>query len=297
MIVDLTKSAGEAGQIEYVYEAGLTNGFWGAWVRNPVTNAGTVVESVIWTGVTTNEIYKTDKLVLRRISAGASTIGESKVAVTLSRDFYAGVYQVTQAQWAQVSGTNPSQFVDPTNPVDKVTYNIIRGLTNSIPAIDWPETGALVLPSSFLGLLRAKTGLSEFDLPTEAQWEYACRAGTTTAFNNGKTSGSSNDHMNELGWWNGNSESTTHPVGQKMPNAWGLYDMHGNVREWCLDWWIDPLVVGGADPDGPESGIHRVHRGSYYSQSAGSCSSEYRWRDPPTYNAVSQGFRLVMTLP
>ncbi|MFA7175007.1 MAG: SUMF1/EgtB/PvdO family nonheme iron enzyme, partial [Kiritimatiellia bacterium] len=214
MIVDLTKSAGEAGQIEYVYESDLTNGLWGAWVRNPVTNGVTVVESVVWTGVTTNDIYKVDKIVLRRIPAGAFTMGSSAVEVALSRDFYAGVYEVTQDQWEKVMGANPARFKDPTNPVEKMSYNDIRGATNSVPPVDWPGTGASVLPSSFLGLLRTKTGQAGFDLPTDAQWEYACRAGTTTTFNNGKIVGTSEDHMNELGWWSGNSENTTHPVGQ-----------------------------------------------------------------------------------
>ncbi|MFA7172343.1 MAG: formylglycine-generating enzyme family protein [Kiritimatiellia bacterium] len=296
MIIDLNKSAGAKGQIEYVYETDLTNGIWGAWVRNPVTNDGTVVESVVWTGVTTNDIYKADKIVLRRIPAGAFTMGESKVEVTLSRDFYAGVYEVTQEQWEKVMGTNPAwPQNNPPNPVNLINYNDIRGATNSAPAIDWPGTDASVLPPSFIGLLRAKTGQAGLDLPTEAQWEYACRAGTTTYFNDG-INGSSTNQLNELGWWNGNSENTTHPVGLKRPNAWGLYDTHGNVREWCLD-WHGATLAGGADPVGPESGTWRVLRNGAYNISQGYCHSAYRWRDPPTYSAYNLGLRLVRTLP
>ncbi|MFA7172633.1 MAG: formylglycine-generating enzyme family protein [Kiritimatiellia bacterium] len=301
MIVDLTKSAGEAGQIECVYESELTSGLWGAWVRNPVTNDGTVVESVVWTGVTTNDIYKTDKLVLRRIPKGTFKIGgEEGLSTTLSQDFYAGVYQVTQEQWKKVMGANPAKFKDPTNPVENVAYNTVRGATNNVPPINWPETGAYVLSSSFIGKIRDKTGVTQLDLPTEAQWEYACRAGTTTDFNNGKTSGTDTEHMNEVGWWSGNSKTngveTTHSVGQKAPNAWGLYDMHGNVREWCRDWQEETLS-GGVDPAGPESGTKRVMRGGAYSQGASSCSSNYRWRDPPTYWVYNLGFRLVMAKP
>ena len=296
MIVDLTKSAGEAGQTEYVYEADLTNGLWGAWVRNPVTNAGAVVESVIWTGVTTNDIYKTDKLVLRRIPAGAFLMGSPAVAVTLSRGFYAGVFEVTSAQRYNAKGDDPSLLTAPSNPFNYIKYNDVRGATNNVPSIDWPRTGASVYPSSFIGEIRDKTGFSGLDLPTEAQLEYVCRAGTTTDFNNGKTSGTSLDHMNELGWCTQNSDNMTHPVGQKAPNAWGLYDTHGNVREWCLDWRVDTLA-GGVDPDGPESGTRRAHRGGCFNLNSSGCKSTDRGSDPLTFSSDNLGLRLVMVLP
>ncbi|MFA7173731.1 MAG: formylglycine-generating enzyme family protein [Kiritimatiellia bacterium] len=295
MIIDLTKSVGETGQTEYVYEVDLTNGLWGAWVRNPVTNDVTVIQSVIWTGVTTNDIYKTDKLVLRRIPAGAFLMGSS-TAVTLSRGFYAGVYQVTQEQWEKTMGSNPSYFKYPSNPVNFVEYNDIRGATNSVPSIDWPWTGASVLSSSFIGQIRDKTGFIGFDLPTAAQLEYIIRAGTTTTFNNGKIGGDSLDHMNELGWCKQNSDNTIHPVGQKAPNAWGLYDTHGNVREWCLDWY-SATIAGGVDPVGPESDIWRVHGGGCYNIYSWVCGSTSRGKDPPTYKTNNLGLRLVMVLP
>ncbi|MFA7174537.1 MAG: formylglycine-generating enzyme family protein [Kiritimatiellia bacterium] len=300
MIVDLTKSAGETGQTEYVYEADITNGLWGAWVRNPVTNDGTVVESVVWTGVTTNDIYRTDKLVLRRIPAGTFTMGwkTTAVGVTLSQGLYAGIYQVTQAQWENVMGTNPSYFNSVSNPVERVSYDIVRGATNSVPAIDWPGTGAAVLSSSFMGVLRAKT-LTGFDLPTAAQWEYVCRARTTTYHNNGRTDGSAENFYfrDEWGWVTGNSGNMTHPVGQKAPNAWGLYDMHGNVNEWCLDWFAATLS-GGSDPDGPELGTQRVMRGGRYSHSETTCHSALHLGNYPYLtNQSGLGFRLVITLP
>ncbi|MFA7174413.1 MAG: formylglycine-generating enzyme family protein [Kiritimatiellia bacterium] len=306
MIVDLTKSVGEAGQTEYVYESDLTNGLWGAWVRNPVTNRETAVESVIWTGVTTNDSYKTDKLVLRRIPAGAFEMGPASiyfpalVPVTLSRDFYAGVYEVTQDQWLKVMGTNPSEFQDSLlNPVENVSYDNIRGAA-ALSGGGWP-TNVNVYGESFVGRLRLKTGLEGFDLPTDAQWEYACRAGTTTFYNDG-ISGSSTNQLNELGWWSGNSGSLAytnglpHTGGQKAPNAWGLYDMHGNMSEWCLD-WHGHSVQGGEDPAGPLPGKERVRRGGNWSADAEACSSAFRSSRRQTGKSNYLGFRLVRSLP
>ncbi|MFA7173682.1 MAG: formylglycine-generating enzyme family protein [Kiritimatiellia bacterium] len=297
MIVDLTKSAGETGQTEYVYESDLTNGLWGAWVRNPVTNRGTVVQSVVWTGVTTNDIYKTDKLVLRRISKGEFKMGDTDpptLSTTLTKDFYAGVFEMTQKQWEEIMGANPSEFKDPINPVEKVRYNDIRG-TAALGGGGWP-TNSNVYVNSFVGRLRTKTGRVGFDLPTEAQWEYACRAGTTTLFNNGKISGTATNHMDELSWCKHNSGDKTHPVGQKVPNAWGLYDMHGNVSELGLDWhfWI---LQGGEDPAGPLWNTDRVRRGGCWNYEAANCRSGFRSSRPPHGYDSHLGFRIVMTLP
>ena len=300
MIVDLTKSAGADGQIEYIYESDLTNGLWGAWVRNPVTNNGMVVESVVWTGVTTNDVYKIDKLVLRRISAGTFKMGDSvppTISTTLTKGFYVGVFEVTQWQWYKMMNSNNSCFQIPTGPVESITYDEIRGATDSNPAVNWPATGVSVLPSSFVGLLRAKTGVGGFDLPTEAQWEYACRAGTTTYFNDG-ISGSSANQLNELGWWSGNSGSTTHVVGQKNPNAWGLYDTIGNVWERCLDW--DSTLTGGSDPAGSAAGSSRVVRGAAWDIDESlpySPRSADRSSLPPSFVHYGSGFRLVRNLP
>ena len=297
MIVDLTQSAGEEGQIEYVYESDLTNNLWGAWARNPVTNVGVVIESVIWTGVATNDIYKTEKLVLRRIPKGTFQMGGS-TSTTLTKDFYACIFQITQGQWERIMGTNPSIYQNPLSPVESVSYDDTRGATNSVPMIDWPGTGTLVDPSSFVGALRAKTALTDFDLPTEAQWEYACQAKTTTDFNN-EVPGVINP-LNELGWWTGNSQvtasKTTQPVGQKKPNAWGLYDMHGNVFESCVDWHASSLT-GGKDPTGAESGEKRVVRGGSFNSTEGYCKSTYRSSSKASERREIRGFRLVRTLP
>ena len=144
-----------------------------------------------------------------------------------------------------------------------------------------------------MGKLRAKTEL-ELDLPTEAQWEYACRTGTTSKYNNG---GDAEADLKTLGRYKGNqsdgrggySEHTK--VGLYLPNAWGLYDMHGNVYEWCLDWYGN--LESSTDPTGPSSGSYRVYRGGGWDSNAGSCTSSYRFSNNPSYEFNSCGFRLA----
>jgi len=307
MIVDLTNTVGTAAHIEYVYEKDLTNGLWGSWVRNPITNAAgaVVVESVVWTGVATNETYKTDKLVLRRVHAGPFKMGTNQdKSVNLTKDFYAGVFEMTDAQWAKVKGTGSGTSM----PKSSISYNDLRGATNSVPPIDWPVTGDWVLSNSFIGILRATTGLQDFDLPTEAQWEYFCRAGTTSIFHDGLsyTQGTStDDQLSLLAWWKVNSGNAAHTVGGKLPNAWGLYDTHGNVSECCLDWY--GTLEGGDDPDGPiyneaeHSPPYRSSRGFAYN--TGSAGQNYQLRSGvrgivyPHVAEATRGFRLVLNFP
>ncbi|MDO5319227.1 MAG: formylglycine-generating enzyme family protein [bacterium] len=267
--------------------------------------------------------YKTDKLVLRMIQPGTFTMGspadevgrwsyEDQHTVTLTKPFYMGVFEVTQRQWELVMGTKPSYFSNAsyyqTRPVEQVSYNQIRG--SSLGA-KWPASGE-VDATSFIGKIRIKTGLDEFDLPTEAQWEFACRAGTTTALNSGKnlTSTSSDANMNEVGryWYNFPSGGTSYSsssttsagtaaVGSYKPNEWGLYDMHGNVWEWCLDWWTLSLSAA-TDPVGASSGSSRVCRGGGWYGDACDCRSACRDDDcyPSNYGG-NLGFRLSRTLP
>ena len=313
MIVDLTKSAGAAGQIEYVTEADLTNNVWGAWVRNPVTNRGTVVQSVIWTGVTNGTTYKTDKLVLRRVPAGSfyEGIDDGTKAnnVTLTKEMYVGVFEVTQKQWNHVMGTTGGTD---TQAKHSASYYDIRENTNNTDdvSVDWPSNKN-VTSSSFIGQLRTKTGMSDFDLPTEAQWEYACKARTTTVYNDGNTNvyysgsvannnGSTNQYLNVLGWYKYNDPTppaAAQPVGGKLPNAWGLYDTHGNVFEYCLDWYAGTTTETGTDPDGAASGSGRVMRGGCYSFAAApSISGGRDFRVPNTRQGYI-GFRVARTLP
>ena len=241
------------------------------------------------------DAYKTTKLVLRRIPAGTFKM-EGSYQVTLTKPFYTGLFEVTQKQWMLVMGSNPSKYTGDMRPVEMVSYNMIRG--SSLGA-KWPANNA-VDTTSFLGKLRTKTGL-EFDLPTEAQWEYACRAGTTSSFNNG---GSADSDLAQMGRYGGNTDdgkggySQHTKVGSYKANAWGLYDMHGNVWEWCLDWHASPLNAG-TDPKGSSSGSKRLIRGGSWWHSAGCCTSSFRGTGAPSdvgHEFYYRGFRLVRTL-
>ena len=171
----------------------------------------------------------------------------------------------------------------------KVSYNAIRGEN---AGAGWPSSST-VDATSFLGKLREKSG-KDFDLPTEAMWEYACRAGTTSAYNNG---GDTEADLKTLGRYNGNNNdgrggySGVTVVGSYAPNSWGLYDMHGNVWEWCLDWYRGSFT--GADPVGAASGSYRVIRGGSYYDVAGYCASSSCHYGPPSNYVDDVGFRLV----
>ncbi len=202
-------------------------------------------------------------------------------------------------------GNNPSYFKKgDMNPVENVSYNILRG-TSSTGGAGWPTYGHAVDPTSFMGKLRTKTGLI-FDLPTEAQWEYACRAGTVTALNSGQdlTATFSDANMTEVGRYYSNKsdgkggDSTAHTkVGSYRPNAWGLYDMHGNVDEWCLDWLNRYEEAAVEDPLGPTEGaLHvRVLRGGTWCSGASGCRSAMRiYQLPSGYSGgEGGGFRIV----
>ncbi len=235
--------------------------------------------------------YKTTKLVLRRIEPGSFKMC-GKYDVTLTKPFYIGIFEVTQRQYELVTGHNPSLHKGDMRPVERVSWNRVRG---DSAKFDWPSSKE-VEPFSFMGRLRSRTGVVSFDLPTEAQWEYACRAGSTSAYNNG---GDSLEDLKLLGRCNDNQSDGKggYPdhtrVGSYRSNAWGLYDMHGNVSEWCLN-WFGPLSSGGADPVGSISGSKRVKRGGSF-RSQGSSSSS-RTDDSPSNEVRYLGFRLARTL-
>jgi formylglycine-generating enzyme required for sulfatase activity len=265
--------------------------------------------------------HKTTKLVLRRIPAttgypmGSPTneVGrdpdETQHLVTLTKDFYIGVFEVTQRQWELVMGNKPAYFTNATHyetrPVEQVSYYDIREnpANSDDPAADWPNNGAVNV-NSFMGKLRAKTGLSGFDLPTESQWEYAGRAGTTTALNNGNNLTNSfidDRRMDILGRYthNGGSNYVQHAdtsggtakVGSYLPNVWGLYDFHGNVFEWCLDGYgTYPGTV--TDPKGAPSESRRILRGGCWLSYGYSCRSAFRHKDDPNERSYVYGFRV-----
>ena len=238
-------------------------------------------------GFNTTE-YKTTKLVLKRVDSGSFIMGDDQMneshRVTLTKPFYMGLYEVTQRQWELVTGypcPSTSYGKGDAHPVYCISYNMIRG---SLSGEMWPESNA-VDPLSFLGKLRGRAKL-DFDLPTDAQWEYACRAGTTTTYSYGDS---------EDGAYMWYLSSSTHEVGTKLPNKWGLYDMHGSVGELCLDWY-GPLAYG-TDPRGSSSSPYRVVRGGSWNSSAALCTSSHRNISLPSDSNHGLGFRLSRTIP
>ncbi|MBR4615723.1 MAG: SUMF1/EgtB/PvdO family nonheme iron enzyme, partial [Kiritimatiellae bacterium] len=245
------------------------------------------------TGGFNKDEYKMKKLVLRRIEPGKFMMG-GKYEVTLTKSYYIGVFEVTQKQYELVTGNNPSQHKGDMRPVEKVSWNMVRGDSS---AYDWPSS-VNVEPDSFMGKIQTRTGLN-FDLPTEAQWEYACRAGTTSEYNNGSSTGSAlkllGRYKNNKSDGRGGFSDGTAMVGSFRPNTWGLYDMHGNVREWCLDWWYGNLSSGVTDPTGPSSGRYRVLRGGSWFIGAERCTSSHRDNYGFSSNSYDNGgFRVCM---
>ncbi len=213
----------------------------------------------------------------RVIPAGTFTMGsndgkpQEKPAhqVTLTQPFMLGKYEVTLAHYQKIMGTNPSKFEGTSNPVDGVTWNdaveFCRKLSER-PAEK--EAGNI------------------YRLPTEAEWEYACRAGTTTKF----SFGSDESDLTDYDWFIDNSGNTTHPVGRKKNNAWGLYDMHGNVWEWCQDWHGTYPNANAADPSGPSTASNRVFRGGSWGLKSVMCRSACRYWIAPSFRNDRSGF-------
>jgi len=218
--------------------------------------------------------------------------------VALTRGFWMNKCEVTQAEYVAVMSNNPSYYTgDLTRPVDRVTW---EDATNYCGRLTEQEKRAGRLPAGY-----------NYRLPTAAEWEYACRAGTSTTFSYGEDPGYT--RLGEYAWYTLNSwysakpdgsshESdgkyyTTHSVGQKLPNAWGLYDMYGNVCEWCLDWWSDSLPGGNViDPKGPSYGISRISRGGGWFSNGIYCRSAFRGNafSYPNYKDYFMGFRPVL---
>lgn len=306
-------------------------------------------------GGVTNSLYKTTKLLMRKIMAkgvewtmGSTTLEtlnnktarEATHQVTLANNYYIGVYEVTQSQWSQVA-TNSSASANFTaersmRPMESVSYNEIRNTHSTSASDESVAAGTLAVdPSSdsFLGLLRSKTGL-DFDMPSEAQWEFAARSGNGVgSWNDGSAilNTNSDANLNLLGRYlkNPASNSSGSPaasidpavggtaiVGSYAPSDWGLYDMHGNVREWCLDWYQENIatatdasgeIYGGRvniDPSDPSkylsgasapSNAHRAPRGGAWNNEPGNCRPAFRTFYTPATRYDHIGFRVVCT--
>ena len=217
--------------------------------KYPVTYESIYDKEVARTNYNT-AVYKKEKLVLRKVWKGQFKMGspvgeygryswewmncETEHEVRLTQDFLLGVFEVTQAQYYRVMGSNPSvknKNNDGLCPVESCTYQNVRG---SSVGCQVPPTFGNVDSSSFMGKLSERTGF-QFDLPTEAQFEYACRAGTTTMNYAGNFTTTANEVVNSIAWYGDNAGNTTHEVGGKIPNGWGFYDMIGNVWELARD--------------------------------------------------------------
>lgn len=193
--------------------------------------------------------------------------------VTLTRGYWLGRTEVTQAQWQAVLERVPvpSYFKGSDRPVEQVGWEILMEFCVKLTERE-RATGRL--PEGY-----------GYTLPTEAQWEYACRAGTTGLYAG---------EIAAMAWYEANSDDQTHPVAQKQPNAWGLYDMHGNVEEWCADLYRGYPGGSVSDPTGPALGQFHVVRGGNWSGSAGRCRSAYRFWSPTNSGRRDRGFRLAL---
>jgi formylglycine-generating enzyme required for sulfatase activity len=239
----------------------------------------------------TLDLGKGVKLELVRIPAGefmmgspdadkaASDVEKPRHRVRISKPFYLGKYMVTQEQWEAVMGNHPSNFQGPKNPVEQVSWDDCQQFLGKLNA-RFSRQPQAPLPDE-----------GKFRLPSEAQWEYACRAGSTTQF----YFGDDEKQLGQYAWYGENSGRKTHPVGEKKPNAWGLYDMHGNVWEWCQDWHDGGYYAKSPadDPTGPATGSDRVIRGGSWSLVAALCRSSCRFFYPPGFRFSRVGFRVA----
>ena len=228
---------------------------------------------------------------LIEIPAGKFTMGspedendhqedEAQVRVTLTKSFGLGKYEVTQGQWKEVCGTEPwngqgGVRADKDCPATYVDWNDAAHFCKKLTEIERKAEK-----------LKANEG---YRLPTEAEWEYACRAGTTTAF----SFGDNESKLGEYAWFDDNTriKQYAHKIGLKKSNQWGLYDMHGNVSEWCSDWY-DEELAGGNDPAGPDGGLYRLDRGGCWGGIPRLCRSTGRGSTPSFRSSIT-GFRVA----
>ena len=214
---------------------------------------------------------------------------KTRHTVTLTQGFHLGKHEVTQSQWGKVMGSNPSRFKGVSRPVEAVSWHSVTSFCDKLTA---SERAAGRLPAGMT-----------YQLPTEAQWEYACRGGTKTAFSFGEAAGELHRHANyadvntDFDWSDkahDDGYENTSPVGSYKANGWGFYDMHGNVYEWCADWYGDYPTGAARDPVGPAVGSARVLRGGSWDYTADYARSANRGRGLPAYSYYNLGFRLSL---
>ena len=238
--------------------------------------------------------------------------------VTLTKGFWIGKYPVTQEEWIAVMEDNPSYYTEENGyhpvdgesalkrPVEQVSWydvlvfcNLLSTKNGLSPAYqingstnpdDWGDKPLYAWdPSALWDSVQIVSGSNGYRLPTEAQWEYACRAGSTTEYYFGNNE---NDLYN-YAWYSDNSNNQTHQVGKKLPNNWGLYDMHGNVWEWCWDWYDFYPTTAQTDPTGAPSGDDRVFRGGSWYNNDSNLLTGYRDYHIPSSQNDNRGFRVV----
>jgi formylglycine-generating enzyme required for sulfatase activity len=249
------------------------NRFYRALLQNPPTNMVFIPPNTFTLGSPTNEV-------------GRSTDEGPQMTATITHGFWMSKYEVTQREYLAVTGSNPSSFTgDLSRPVESVSW---MAATNYCTLLTQQELAAGRIPAG-----------SHYRLPTEAEWEYAARAGTSTRFSYGDDPEATG--LTNYAWYGAIFGITTHPVGQKLPNAWGLYDMAGNVSEWCLDWY-GPYPGGFAtDPEGPPSNAigFKVVRGGAWDSFQTDCRSARRGIQAasPFITDFVIGFRVVLVTP
>jgi formylglycine-generating enzyme required for sulfatase activity len=238
-------------------------------------------------------------MAFKLLPGGTFTMGDGNEAhkVTLTQAFELGVYEVTQEQYEKVMGTNRSRYKGLQNPVEMVSWNAAVEFCRKLSELPAEKKAGYV-----------------YRLPTEAEWEYACRAGTKTTYSFGDSDSELGDYawfgdnsgdqqIDALNIWNTDEDNyfdrlsenncRTHPVGGKKPNPWGLYDMHGNVYEWCQDWYGGYPSGSVTDPTGAASGSYRVLRGGSWSPISDYCRSAFRYWYSPDLRYYGLGFRVL----
>jgi formylglycine-generating enzyme required for sulfatase activity len=287
-------AVGSVFSVEYVTDLAQTNS-WRCleflqlpaspylWADKSAPATGQRFYRAVQTGAPTNMVFippgtfrmgSPPDEVDRRSDEGPQT------AVTISRGYWMGKYEVTQWEYQAVVGSNPSAYTGDTNrPVEQVSW---YDATNYCVTLTQRERAAGRIGTNCV-----------YRLPTEAEWEYACRGWTSSRFSYGDDPGYTN--LTNYAWYGDNSALTTHPVGQKLANLWGLYDMYGNVWEWCQD-WSRLYYLGGIaiDPEGPATGTSRMIRGGAWYVNVADCRSAQRGFAGPAAANYFNGFRVVL---